>query len=42
VIFMAELITLRLTVAAVMILGGIFMVVGGRMILIEKEKNRTA
>ncbi len=42
VIFMAELITLRLTVAAVMILGGIFMVVGGRMILVEKEKRRTA
>ena len=40
VIFMAELITLRLTVAAVMILGGIFMVVGGRMILIDKKQHR--
>ena len=41
VIFMAELITLRLTVAGIMILGGIFMVVVGRIILIENKTSRT-
>ena len=41
VIFMSEVITLRLTVAAFMILGGIFMVVVGRVIFIEKETSKT-
>ena len=40
VIFMAELITLRLTVAALMILGGIFMVVVGRVICTEKKTSQ--
>jgi drug/metabolite transporter (DMT)-like permease len=39
VIFMSEVISLRLTVAAFMILGGIFMVVIGRVIFIEKETS---
>jgi drug/metabolite transporter (DMT)-like permease len=41
VIFMSEVISLRLTVAAFMILGGIFMVVIGRVIFIEKETSIT-
>ncbi len=37
VVFMTEVITLRLTVAAAMILGGIFLVVVGRVVFMAKE-----
>ena len=40
VVFMTEEITLRLTVAAAMILGGIFLVVVGRAVFMAKEPSK--